>query len=249
MTSSYYQNVMPISKSVKWLIGINVAIWLVGVLILQGLVFKNSILFQTLGLLPYRVIYDFWFWQPVTYMFVHSTSVFHVMFNMLALWWFGSELEFKWGARFFLAYYFVCGVGAAVIYLLGVVLYALVFGNALPMLAPVVGASGAVYGLLLAYGILFGDRVIYFMMLFPMKAKHFVLIMGFIELVTLLDAGLSSGVANLAHLGGILVGFLFLNFWTKWRHRLRRSGSGSKSRRLKLVVDNEKTGDSPRYWN
>ena len=181
-------------------------------------------------------------------MFLHSTNVMHVLLNMLILWWFGSELELRWGRPFFLTYYFVSGIGAAAIYIAGVTIYGLISGDVLPLAEPVVGASGAIYGLLLAYGIIFAERQMLFMMLFPMKAKHFVWIIGLVELATLLDNGMTSGVANLAHLGGIAAGYLFLQFWTKWRFRFQRSGTSvRRGRKLKLVVNNER--NPPRYWN
>lgn len=249
---SYMQpTVAPFTKTVKALVIANVAIWVVGVLILQGIFLKTPVLFQTLGLVPDRFLFNFWFWQPFTYMFLHSSSVFHVLFNMLILWWFGSELEMKWGSRFFLIYYMVSGVGAALLYLACVFVYSLITADSLPLMAPVVGASGAAYGLLLAYGILFGERVIYFMMMFPMKAKYFVLIIGLVELVTLLDSGFSSGVASLAHLGGLVSGYLALKYWTSWRFKSSKKTSESRGRRLKLIVDNERDQDKngPRYWN
>lgn len=243
--------VAPFTKTVKALVIANVAIWVVGVLIIQNIFFKGPMLFQTLGLVPDRFLFSFWFWQPLTYMFLHSSSVFHVLFNMLILWWFGSELEMKWGSKFFLTYYLVTGVGAALLYLVCVFLYSLATGDALPLMAPVVGASGAAYGLLLAYGILFGERVIYFMMMFPMKAKYFVLIIGLVELVTLLDSGFSSGVANLAHLGGIVSGYLALKYWTDWRLQAKKRSQDLRRQKLKLIVDNEKDREKsgPRYWN
>ncbi len=243
--------VAPFTKTVKALVIINVAVWVVGVLILQNMILKGPILFQTLGLVPDRFLFSFWFWQPFTYMFLHSSSVFHVLFNMLILWWFGSELELKWGRKFFLTYYMVSGVGAALLYLICVFIYSFITADPLPLMAPVVGASGAAYGLLLAYGLLFGERVIYFMMMFPMKAKFFVLIIGLVELVTLLDSGFSSGVANLAHLGGIVSGYLALKYWTDWRLRGIKKSNDTRRQKLKLVVDNEKDGDKkgPRYWN
>jgi membrane associated rhomboid family serine protease len=248
------QGPLPLTQTVKWLIGINLAIWLFGVLIFQRLVLHSDILFQYFGMVPAQVLHHFWIWQPFTYMFLHSTSPMHVLLNMMILWWFGSELEAQWGRAFFLLYYLVCGVGAAFIYVAGVSLYGLMANDYLPLAEPVVGASGAVYGLLVAYGIIFSERVIYFMMLFPMKAKHFVWIMGLIEFATLLDSGMSSGVANLAHLGGILSGYLFLVFWTKWRPRFQRSTTTSRrGRKLKLVVNNEKSTfggkNGPKYWN
>jgi len=243
--------VAPFTKTVKALVIANVAIWVLGILILQGIFLKNTVLFQTFGLVPDRFLFSFWIWQPFTYMFVHSANVFHVLFNMLILWWFGSELEMKWGSKFFLSYYMICGVGAAAIYIVCVFIYSFITGDPVPLMAPVVGASGAAYGLLLAYGILFGERVIYFMMMFPMKAKYFVLIIGIVELVTLLDSGFSSGVANLAHLGGLVAGFLALKYWTDWRVKGLKKTISDQKRKLRLVVDNERDQDKsgPKYWN
>jgi membrane associated rhomboid family serine protease len=247
--------VVPFTKAVKGLVIANVAVWFVLVLILQQFILHNNSVFDVLALVPVRVIHEFWVWQVFTYMFLHSTSVFHILFNMLVLWWFGAELEMRWGSRFFLKYYFVCGVGAGLIYILGTLTYYLVTGEVLSVAAPLVGASGAVYGLMLAYGMLFGDRLIYFMMLFPMKARYFVMLVGGIELVTLMDSGSSSPVSNLAHLGGLIVGYLYLKFISRQRTaKASTSSSGRRGRRLKLVVNNteesERSPDSgPKYWN
>jgi membrane associated rhomboid family serine protease len=139
-----------------------------------------------------------------------------------------------------------------VVYLLGTTLYAYISGNVGGMMTPLVGASGAGYGLLLAYGLLFGERIIYFMMLFPMKAKWFTVIIGGVELVTMMDSGSGTQVANLAHLGGLAVGFVFLNIVARYRNK-QRSGSSKRGRRLKLVVDNERDpkppDQDPKYWN
>ncbi len=251
MNQMQYQMSVPLTKVVKYLIITNVAVWVGLILVLQRLVLGNTVIFDFLALIPYRVINDFWIWQLFTYMFLHSSGVFHVLFNMLVLWWFGSELESRWGQKFFLTYYLACGVGAGAIYLLGNLLYYLVTGQAMSLASPLVGASGATYGLLLAYGILFGERQIYFMMLFPMKAKYFVMIIGAVELVTLLDSGMGSSVANLAHLGGIVVGFLFLSFIARMRSS-QTSGAPKRGRRLKLVVNNDSKDEQkngPRYWN
>ncbi len=188
-------------------------------------------------------------------MFLHSKGVFHVLFNMLVLWWFGYELEARWGTKFFVTYYFTCGIGAGLIYLAGSLAYYWFTGDATSLMAPLVGASGATYGLLLAFGILFGERIMYFMMLFPMKAKYFVLIIGLVEFVTLLDSGMGSQTANLAHLGGIAVGFLFLTVVASYRARGKSPGGGNRGRKLKLVVNNDRRSDEPknpnepRYWN
>lgn len=243
---------VPLTPTVKKLVIANVAIWIVLVLILQGLILRNTVVFDYFALIPSRFLFDFWGWQLLTYMFLHANGVFHVLFNMLVLWWFGSELEGRWGARFFTTYYLTCGVGAGIIYLAGSFAYAFATGQVGSLEVPLVGASGATYGLLLAYGLLFGEREIYFMMLFPMKAKYFTMIIGAVELVTLLDAGMGSQTANLAHLGGIAVGFIYLSLVA--RYRARQSGtSPRRGRKLKLVVNNERSDDKdksgPKYWN
>jgi membrane associated rhomboid family serine protease len=112
---------------------------------------------------------------------------------------------------------------------------------------------------MLAYGILFGERIVYFMMVFPMRAKWFVLILGAVEVATLLNSGIGgSQVANLAHLGGLASGFIFLRTYTWWQQRRWRNKSSKRGRGLKLVVDNDRSGDGkppggggdgPKYWN
>lgn len=246
---------VPFRGAVRALILTNLAIWIGGVLILQPLLFGDGRLVDWFALTPAKLINSFWVWQPLTYMFLHSGGgISHILFNMLSLWWFGTELEDRWGKRFFVSYYLVCGVGAGAIYALGTLIYGLITGNPAPMMIPLVGASGAVFGLLLAYGLLFGERMIFFMMLFPMKARWFTVLIGVIELVTLLDTGLNSSVANLAHLGGIAVGFVYLTFVARWRTRGQRPSTDRKrGRRLKLVVNNDRqppeNGGGPKYWN
>jgi membrane associated rhomboid family serine protease len=139
-------------------------------------------------------------WQLFTYMFLHG-GIGHLLFNMLALWMFGLPLEQTWGTRRFLKYYFLCGIGAgicdvAVNELLG-------HHN-----TATIGASGGIYGLLLAFGVLFPDTTVLMSFLFPIKAKYMVMIYGAIALYSAL--GTNSGVSNLAHLGGMLFGLLYL---------------------------------------
>lgn len=245
--------VVQMTPVVKRLIVINVAIWLVGQVILEQYVFTSRPLLNYFSLIPGLVVEKFFIWQPITYMFLHSLSITHVLFNMLMLWWFGAELEMRWGSRLFLIYYLASGIGAGLIYTIGVAIYSAVTGSVVGLVSPVVGASGAIFGLLLAFGILFGERVILFFFVFPMRVKYFVMIIGAIEVVSLLNVGAQSGVANLAHLGGLVSGYLFLVFWTKNQQKLRRK-NGKKSRRgLRLVVNNESSetdeGDGPKYWN
>lgn len=246
--------VSPLTPIVKKLIIINVGVWFFLTVLLQNFFLSPGTLNSIFGLVPEFFVQKFFVWQIFTYMFFHAVSIGHILFNMLLLWWLGSELEMRWGSRLFLIYYLACGVGAGLIYLVGLTFYQLVVGPNLAWLAPVIGASGAIYGLLLAYGIIFGERVVLFFMLFPMKAKYFVMILSAIEFVTLLNSGVGgdSNVSNLAHLGGLVAGYLFLYFWTRRSiGRRGKDGQSSHRRNLKLVVNNEAPEKSgpPKFWN
>jgi len=142
--------------------------------------------------------------QLVTYSFLHG-GLAHIFFNMFALWMFGMQLENTWGSRRFLIYYFSCVVGAAVVQLVATYVTSQAY--------PTIGASGGVFGILLAFGMMFPDREI--MLLFPpipIKAKYFVIGYGLIELF-FATSGLQPGVANLAHLGGMVAGIFLILYW------------------------------------
>jgi membrane associated rhomboid family serine protease len=158
-----------------------------------------------LGLVPKDVVQRLAGWRLGTYMFLHG-DLFHILFNMLALWMFGTELERIWGSRYFIRYYLTCGIGAAAI----TVLFSLLpLGVATELWgASIVGASGAIYGLLLAYALYFPDRQLLMFMIFPMPAKYFVMVIGAIAFYSSMTA--NRGVANMTHLGGIVVGYLML---------------------------------------
>jgi membrane associated rhomboid family serine protease len=157
------------------------------------------------GLTPAAVFEELWVWQPVTYMFLHG-GLGHILFNMLALWMFGVDLERTWGTQIFVRYYFITGVGAAVLTL---VVALLPFGFSAPLyFTTTVGASGAIYGLLLAYALYYPDRII-FLFLFPVPARYAAMILGGIALY-LSVTGSRGGVAHLAHLGGLVIGYLYL---------------------------------------
>ena len=251
MNSPYSLHIVPLTPMVKRLIIINVGAWFGLVLIFQQFFMDQEHVFLWLGLQPFNFINHFFLWQPFTYMFLHSQDLFHILFNMLLLWWIGSDLEMRWGGRFFLLYYMVCGLGAAIIYLIGINTYSWISGNQAPLYSPVVGASGAVFGLLLAYGIIFSERIIYLFFVFAMKAKYFVLLLGGIELMTLLSSGFNNDVANLAHLGGLISGFLFLSFWGRFKTRkfnlLTKLFTKKHRRGLKLVVNSDES--KPKYWH
>jgi membrane associated rhomboid family serine protease len=146
----------------------------------------------------------FQIWQLVTYSFLHG-GVAHIFFNMFALYMFGSDVERLFGSRFYAAYYFVCVVAAAICHLI-----VTAFMGAEP--APTVGASGGVYGLLLAYGLYFPNRQLMLLIPpIPMRARTFVIVYAALELV-LGVTGTAAGVAHFAHLGGMLGGWLMIQY-------------------------------------
>jgi membrane associated rhomboid family serine protease len=218
---SYQFGPGPLSPAVKVLLITNVVAWLVNMIV--------PAMTLSLGLSPKDVFTGFAVWQPFTYMFLHDTSGFgHILFNMLALWMFGTELERTWGTRFFTKYYLITGVGAAATTLL----LALVSPGIYYSLT--VGASGAIYGLLMAWAMYFPHRTILFWGIFPIPARVFVLIMGAIAFLSSLG-GPGGGIAHIAHLGGLVVGFLYLKSlrgrpldelryrWLRWRMSRARS--------------------------
>src|ERR1700722_18971496 len=185
------------------------------------------------GLAPSNIILHLRVWQPVTYLFLHD-GFLHIIFNLLYLAMFGADLEHTWGARRFYAYFFACGVGAGLIDVL--VRLALVYTHLSgpTMLAiPTIGSSGAVYGILLACAVVMPQRRVW---MFPLPValsmRFFVIIMGALEFfLTLGQTG--DGVSHVCHLGGMLVGYIYLrrgshlynyrNFFTDWkRRRLRK---------------------------
>lgn len=140
-------------------------------------------------------------WQLISYMFLHG-SLSHIFFNLFALWIFGQAIENFWGTKRFAIYYFLTGIGAAIIHMF-------IGGGG----APTVGASGAVYGILIAFGMMFPDRYIYLIIPpMPIKAKYFVAIFGAIELFSGV-LRTNSGVAHFAHLGGMVVGYILIKYW------------------------------------
>jgi len=184
-------------------------------------------LIPVLGLIPSAVVHQFRIWQLASYMFLHG-GLFHILFNMLALWMFGAELERIWGTREFLKFYFITGVGAGA---LTVAFSLLPFGFAEQLqYVIVIGASGAIYALLLAYALYFPDRPIYMYFVFPIPAKIFVLIMGAIAFYSSM-AESGGGIANATHLGGLVIGYLYLK-----RGRIH-PGSELKYRYLKWKIN------------
>jgi len=197
VTGAFYIPGFP--KGVKWLLISNVAIFILN-FFTDRFGLSGPLIF--LKLIPVAVVKDFFVWQLVTYAFLHQ-GFGHIIWNMLALWMFGADIERVWGTIRFVQFYFFCTVGAGICVVIAN--YLLPWGN--PNI-PTIGSSGAIFGILMAYAILFSDREILFGLLIPIKVKYFVMIIGAVAFLS--SFGVNSGVSNFAHLGGLLFGYLFL---------------------------------------
>lgn len=196
----------PVTQAVKYLIIANV------IAFVMQLLTSNQML-PIFGLTPALVTQQFFFWQLASYLFLHG-GMMHLVFNMFGLWMFGSDLERYWGSSFFLRYYFLTGVGAG---LLSVAVHP-------ASLQVTIGASGAVYGVLLAYGLMFPNRMLLLYFIVPVKAKYFVAGLGVLSFISALQAP-GSAIAHLAHLGGMLFGLAYLKGWSRpgfWQQRYQR---------------------------
>jgi membrane associated rhomboid family serine protease len=210
----FFNSVLP--PVLKYILLINVAIFVLQVFFLDyitiGGVSVGRLIIEYFALQPifngtYGVFggSNFWVWQLITYQFLHG-GLWHLFFNMFALWMFGMELENQWGSTRFLIYYLLSGIGAGICQLF----ISPLFGP----VGPTIGASGAIYGVLLAFGMTFPNRPIFMFPFFiPIPAKFFVIIFAGIELFSGISGG--DGVAHFAHLGGALTGLLLILFGDK----------------------------------
>jgi membrane associated rhomboid family serine protease len=180
---------------IKWLLIVNVAVYL-----LQSLGL-NSHLMPLFALYPEGAVRHFLVWQVVTYMFLHGGTL-HLLFNMLSLWMFGMQLERDMGTRRFLKYYFYCGIAAGIC----VLAVNMALGD---WEVPTIGASGAIFGVLVAFGVLYPNQTVLMNFLFPIKAKYMVMIYAAIELLMTISPG-QSGISTIAHLGGMAFGYVYL---------------------------------------
>jgi membrane associated rhomboid family serine protease len=213
----------PLTPAVRALLYANVGVYL------ASLIFPR--ITDWFGLSPRAVLEDRWLWQPVTYMFVHARTPTHILFNMLILWMFGVELERMWRTKFFVKFYAICGIGAG---LISILVSLLPFAATRATYdANIIGASGALYGLLLAFALYYPNRPILMFLFFPVPAKYFVMILGAIAFITSAEG--SGGVAATTHLGGLIVAYIYLQGgrggftaeikyrYLKWKmNRLRR---------------------------
>ena len=221
------------TDAIKFIISINFLIF-----ILQYLSGMEDELFTVFGIVPSKTFGELMLWQPFTYLFFHG-GIWHVLINMFVLWMFGSELEKFWGKKEFLRFFFITGIGSGLI----TILFSLSSTN------PVVGASGAIYGVLLAYGFMFPNRLVYLYFLIPIKVKYLVILIGAIAFFSSLNPG-NSNISHLTHLSGMVIGFIYLRSSINWNtinhfviHRkdeIKRHYEDKKNEKrdaLKLQVD------------
>lgn len=183
---------------VKWLLTVNIAVFVLSVLA-AGTRFSDVI--QAMTLYPEKAIGEGHLWQLFTYQFIHG-GIMHILGNMLGLYFFGQLVERAWGTKEFLKYYFLCAVGAGIcVCVLGYLTGTQYLGT--------VGASGAVFGLLLAGAMLFPDQIFLFFLVYPLKLKHVAWIYGGIAFLGLVSSH-AGGVSDIAHLGGMLFGYSYI---------------------------------------
>ena len=197
---SFNRPTITIPSGVKFLLIVNIIVF-----ILIELSGQKNLLFRTFGLVPSLVWSKFKIWQLFTYLFIHG-GIFHIFFNMFVLWMFGKDLESQWGKMEFLLFYFVCGIGAGLITVL----------FSVNSIVPIVGASGAIYGLLLAYGFTYPNQMVYLYGLVPIKVKYMVLGLGAIAFFASLSAS-QSNVSHITHLSGMIIGLIFIYFNINWK--------------------------------
>lgn len=193
------------TDAIKILVSVNF-----GIYILQSVSGKEDVFFRLFGLVPSTFISDLMLWQPFTYLFFHapfysSVGISHILLNMLGLWVFGRELEQAWGKTKFLRYYFIIGIGS------GLITYFFQMNSD----NPVIGASGAVYGILLAYGVSYPNRMLYIWGLIPVRSMWLVIVMGSIAFFGLL--GNADGISHVTHISGMLIGYVLLKKQWRWR--------------------------------
>ena len=206
-----------IPGGVKFLLIANIVVFIL--LELSG---EKNFFFRSFGLVPNLVWEKFKIWQLFTYLFIHG-DLLHILLNMFMLWVCGQDLENQWGGKDFFLFYFICGIGAGFITVL--------FN--IHSITPIVGASGAIYGLLIAYGFTYPNRILLLYGLFPVKAKYVVLGFGFVAFIASFSAN-QSNISHITHLSGMIIGFIFICFNLNcnglrvWYFRLRLKNTTKK---------------------
>jgi membrane associated rhomboid family serine protease len=230
---------------IKYLLIINIGVFVIEFFFLDmlkaGTVSIGDVFLKNFALFTWNSPF-FRPWQVFTYMYMHG-SFSHLFFNMFALWMFGMELENLWGSKTFFLYYTICGLGAGLANLLIAPLFTFTPPN-----VPTVGASGSIYGVLIAFGMLFPNRYIYIYFMLPIKAKYLVLIYMGVEVFAVMSQS-QTGIAHVAHLGGAVVGALYVQFILKksrFKFTTYKDSSSNVFDNFKDMFEKKKPADEPR---
>ena len=230
----------PLTPMVKKILIINVAIWLPEIIVVHWV--ESMAPLKYFALTPLSVYPRLMVWQLFTYMWLHSPFDWvHILFNSLFLWMFGGTLEYNWGSKHFLRFYLICGVGAGLI----VFLTGLLFSPD----TPVLGASGAIYGLVTAWAIPNWNRHINVFNLFVIKGKFFVLFPIGVAVIEFLMR--AQGVSHAAHLGGMAIGALLVTGYWRPSRLQKKLRYWWLRRKLKVIEDQERRNRPPNggYWH
>ena len=207
--------------------------------ILAGLFNRYGLLTTIFGLVPILILKFGWVWQVFSYMFLHG-SFLHLFFNMYALLLFGRPLEQRWGKSRFAIFYLFTGVGAGIVTFIWHLSSWLLFDNTLNLIIPTIGASGAILGLVLAFGLEFPDVRLLLFFIIPVRARYAAFIFGGITVFFMARQSMG-GVAHLTHLAGLLFGFIFYKWLIKDRYGGRVSGRGIKARIVEVKAKGRET--------
>lgn len=217
-----------LTPAVRWLLVINVVVFLVYA-IFSVTAFGN-IMFLLFSQVPSLIVGRFYVWQFVTYMFMHADGI-HLICNMLFLGFFAPRLEYRWGTKPFLTFYFITGVGAGVFH------FAMAILSGHPA-SPMLGASGAVYGVLLAYALAWPDDVVYVFGVFPIQVKYLMVILGIIAFIGSAGSIGQGGISHITHLGGIVIALIYLKGGNLFKRRPPGGGGGRRRPRVYQVDPN-----------
>lgn len=212
---------------VKYILVVTIAAY-----VLQLLPFTGTTLFQWGALVPALAFRHGQIWRLVSYMVLHDPSnPFHLLFNMLALWMFANELEQRWGPRRFLGFYLFSGIGAGMLNLLNLM-------SPATAITPIIGASGAILGLLTAYAWYFPDRRILVFFVFPLPVRWAVILFGAVSLMFAVQGG-GGQIAHLTHLGGILFALIYLKYYDTFEKVLEEQRERAEEKKLRASAEKQ----------
>lgn len=213
------------STVLNFLIIINIIVFLIQTIAGQTFIYL-------FGLIPLLVLQKYYIWQILTYMFLHG-GIFHLGFNLFTLWMFGRELETIWGWKMFLKYYLICGIGAGILTVL----------FSVNSIIPTIGASGAIFGILLAYAMKFPKRKVLLYFIIPVSAKVLVILFGIFELLACLSYT-SDGIGHFAHLGGMLFGYIYLKMNLRFFPMKRKIVFPIRRKKMRVIAPKREKRES-----